>query len=203
MSVSPRDVIADYASQLASIISSLPSDQIAQFTDIIEQAHRNGRSIYIFGNGGSAATASHAAVDLAKGLECQPRLKALSLTDNVPLITAWANDTEYENIFAEQLGNFIGPGDVAIGISASGNSKNVLRAIELANSVGAMTIGLAGYDGGKLKTLAQHCLVVPSDNMQQIEDAHLVICHQIFTALRSRLSQSAGRPPGQGARGPA
>jgi len=188
MPVSHRDIIASYASQLASIISSLPTDQIAALAEIIEQAHRNGRPIFLFGNGGSAATASHLAVDLAKGTECQPRMKALSLTDNVPQITAWANDTEYENIFAEQLRNFVGPGDVAIGISASGNSQNVLRAVELANSVGAVTIGLAGYEGGKLKSLAQHCLVVPSNNMQQIEDAHLVICHQIFTALRSRLS---------------
>ena len=188
MSVSHRDIISSYASQLASIISSLPSERIAELTDIIEQAHKNGRFIFLFGNGGSAAAASHLAVDLAKGIECQPRMKALSLTDNVPQITAWANDTAYGNIFAEQLRNFIGPGDVAIGISASGNSENVLRAVELANSVGAITIGLTGYEGGKLKSLAKHCLIVASNNMQQIEDAHLVICHQIFTALRSRLS---------------
>jgi D-sedoheptulose 7-phosphate isomerase len=100
------------------------------------------------------------------------------------MITAWANDTAYENIFSEQLRNLVRPGDVVVGISGSGNSPNVLRAIELANEAGAHTIGLAGFDGGDLASLAREALVVPCHNMQQVEDVHMVVCHLVFCLLR-------------------
>src|SRR5438067_13348396 len=122
---------------------------------MLERAYRNGHRIFIMGNGRSAATASEFALDLAKNTIMQraPRLKAISLTDHVPLITAWSNDTAYEHIFAEQLANMIEPGDVAIGISASGNSPNVINALRLARQSGASTIGLLGAKGGKVKDL--------------------------------------------------
>src|ERR1700687_934314 len=118
---------------------------------LLEEAYRNGRRIFIMGNGGSAATASHFALDLAKNtiMPGVPRLKAISLTDHVPLITAWSNDIAYEHIFAEQLANMIEPGDVAIGISTSGNSPNVINALRLARECQASTIGLLGAKGGK------------------------------------------------------
>src|SRR5437870_9798276 len=122
---------------------------------LLEEAYCNGHRIFVMGNGGSAATASHFALDLAKNtiMPGAPRLKAISLTDHVPLITAWSNDTHYEHIFAEQLANLIEPGDVVIGISASGNSPNVINAMKLAKSFRASTIGLLGAKGGKIKDM--------------------------------------------------
>ncbi|TMD03155.1 MAG: SIS domain-containing protein, partial [Chloroflexi bacterium] len=115
------------------------------------------------------------------------RLKVLALTDNVPLLTAWANDSSYENAFAGQMENFIQAGDVALAISGSGNSPNVLRALELARRAGATTIGLAGCGGGRMKALLDCPIVVPSHNMQQVEDAHLVLAHMIFLDLKARI----------------
>ena len=147
------------------------------------------------GNGGSAANASHIAEDLQKGVkECTGvRTKVMSLVDSVPLISAWANDTGYENVFAEQIDSFLEPGDVVIAISASGNSSNVLRAVERANEMGGVTIGLTGYDGGKLAQIAHKPLVVPSQSMQQIEDAHLVVGHVIYNCLIQECGQKAAQ----------
>jgi len=172
-----------YFAELADLIRAVDADQVKQITEVIFQAYERGNAIYACGNGGSAATASHWVVDMAKSInygEGRSRYRALALTDNVAMITAWANDTSYENIFAEQLRNFVQRGDVLLAISASGQSANVLKAVELANAAGAASIG------GKLKDIAQHCLVVPSFNMQHVEDAHLAICHAIFVALRDR-----------------
>src|SRR2546423_6263084 len=122
---------------------------------LLEEAYHNGRRIFTMGNGGSAATASHFALDLTKNtiMPGAPRLKAISLTDHVPLITAWSNDIAYEHIFAEQLANLIESGDVVIGISTSGNSANVINALRLAKQAGAATIGLLGAKGGKIKEM--------------------------------------------------
>jgi D-sedoheptulose 7-phosphate isomerase len=138
------------------------------------------------GNGGSAANAEHFVNDLGKGGRrgFPRRFKVLSLASNVPLLTAWANDTDYEHVFAEQLRNFVGPADVVMAISGSGNSRNVLNAIALARARGAVTVGLTGFDGGKLKALCDHCVVVPSDDMQHIEELHLVVLHAIYAAIR-------------------
>src|SRR5256714_15441951 len=122
---------------------------------LLEEAYRNGRRIFIMGNGGSAATASHFALDLSKNTITAgaPRLKAISLTDHVPLITAWSNDTAYEHIFSEQLANMIESGDVVIGISTSGNSPNVINALRLAKGMRGYTVGLLGAKGGKIKEM--------------------------------------------------
>src|SRR2546423_14056024 len=122
---------------------------------LLEEAYHNGRRIFIMGNGGSAATSSHLALDLAKNtiMPGAPRLKVISLTDHVPLITAWSNDTAYEHVFAEQLASMIEPGDVAIGISTSGNSPNVINALQLTRQLGGVTIGLLGTEGGKIKDM--------------------------------------------------
>ena len=181
-----------YLAELRGVLDSLPLSELKQAADIIFHAYQNDRTVFLFGNGGSAALASHLATDLAKGthfpgpsfMKNVRRLKAVSLTDNVPLMTAWSNDLDYENVFTGQMENFIRARDVAFAISGSGNSPNVLRAVELAKQVGATTIGLTGYDGGQLRRIADRCIVVPCDNMQQIEDIHLIICHLIFVCLR-------------------
>jgi D-sedoheptulose 7-phosphate isomerase len=157
---------------------------------LLLDAYENGRMIYLFGNGGSAALASHFACDLGKGTidGSKKRFRVLALTDNVPLITAWANDSRYEDIFAEQLANFVRKDDVAFAISGSGNSQNVLNALELAREAGATTIGLVGYSGGRMKELCDVSMIVPSHNMQIIEDLHLCVAHALFSGVRRRLS---------------
>lgn len=154
--------------------------------DVLMDAWRNGRHVFIFGNGGSASTASHMANDLNK-LTIVPgkrRFKAMCLTDNVPLMTAWSNDTAYENAFAEQMLNFLEPHDVVIGISCSGNSANVVKAFEVAREQGAATISFTGNSGGQCKELADHCVRVPSDHIGQQEDAHLILDHVIANTLK-------------------
>ena len=181
--------ISGYLDDVRRIIAELPQSAIGEIADIIYDAYTRGRHVFAFGNGGSSACASHFIEDVAKGIDYgpgQPRYRALALTDSVALITAWANDTAYENVFVEQLRNFVEAGDVAIGISASGNSPNVLRAVELAKEVGASTVGLTGYDGGRLAKMADRAIIVRSDNMQKIEDVHLVICHLLYVCLRDR-----------------
>jgi D-sedoheptulose 7-phosphate isomerase len=160
------------------------------------RAYEEGRSVFLFGNGGSAALASHFACDLAKGTitsqKGSKRLRALSLADNLALITAWANDTSYEQIFAEQVRNLVQAGDVVFGISGSGRSANVLLAMQAARECGAVTIGLAGYAGGKMPEACDICIVIPSDNLQIIEDLHLAVTHALFTVVRDRIQNSAG-----------
>jgi D-sedoheptulose 7-phosphate isomerase len=160
----------------------------------LELAYNDGRRVFAFGNGGSAALASHFACDLGKGTvqeNGQKRFRVLSLTDNVPLLTAWANDTSYEMVFAEQLRNFVQPDDIAFAISGSGSSPNVLRGLEAARRAGAINIGLTGFRGGKMRELCDICLIVPSDNMQTIEDFHLSVAHALFTVLRHRIMNAA------------
>ena len=119
------------------------------------------------------------------------RFRVLALTDNVPLMTAWANDAHYDDIFAEQLRPFLREGDVVFAISGSGNSPNVLKGLQLARDTSAHTIGLTGFEGGKMKKLCDICVVVPSDNMQVIEDVHLSVSHAIFLSLKQRLAELA------------
>ncbi len=180
-------IIKNYLSEVSATLAKLPVEGIAQVVELLAQARANRKRVYIFGNGGSAATASHFASDLSKGAisKGKPRIKAFALTDNVPLLSAWANDTAYENIFAEQLENFIEMGDIAIGISGSGNSQNVLNGVKVAKAKGATTIGFIGFDGGKLKDLVDLAIIVPNHNMEQVEDIHLLLEHVITTCLRN------------------
>lgn len=177
--------LEQYFYQVSSVLQKLPLEDITAVVRILEQARENGRRVFLFGNGGSAATASHFACDLGKGTvrEGRPRFKVIVLNDNVPTLTAYANDVGYEVVFAEPLASLGEPGDVVIGISGSGNSPNVLRAMDVARQRGMTTIGITGYQGGKLKERVDVCVVVPSDSMQQIEDVHLVILHAVFLAL--------------------
>src|SRR3989475_9153481 len=137
------------------MVRAISQPHLQEILALLEETYRQGRRIFIMGNGGSAATASHFALDLAKNtiMPGAPRVKAISLTDHVPLITAWSNDTAYEHIFAEQLVNMIEPGDLVIGISASGNSPNVINALQLAKQTRAFTVGLLGAKGGLIKNI--------------------------------------------------
>ena len=188
----PISTFGSYFSRSSSVIRELPLAMLDRVADVLCQAYEEGRSVFLFGNGGSASLASHFACDLAKGTvtsnNLPKRFRVLSLADNMALMTAWANDTSYDQVFAEQLRNFVQPGDVAFGISASGCSPNVLHALQAAREAGAVTVGLAGYQGGKLPTICDYCIVIPSDNMQIIEDLQLSIAHALFTVTRHRIS---------------
>jgi len=181
-----------YFDELQKIVVALPHGTINQIANELMKANESGRIVYLFGNGGSASLASHFACDLGKGTAyCNggKRFRVLALTDNIPTMTAWANDSSYEDIFSEQLRNFVQPQDVALAISGSGNSKNVLRALQVAREAGARTIGISGFQGGKMRSLCDICLVVPSDNMQIIEDLHLAMAHAIFRIVSARMSR--------------
>lgn len=180
-----------YFELLSKSIQALPFDDVDRVANLLVRAHEQERSIFLFGNGGSAALASHFACDLGKGTVSgsKKRFRVLALTDNVPLMTAWANDAKYEDIFAEQLANFVRPHDIAFAISGSGNSPNVLRALRTAKNTGATTVGLAGFAGGKMRALCDECIVVPCDNMQIIEDLHLCVAHSLFTCVRAKLAE--------------
>jgi D-sedoheptulose 7-phosphate isomerase len=185
-------IVSRYIDQVRQSMQVLPAEVIIQVAEAIRAARLSGRRIFIFGNGGSAATATHMACDLSKGgiVPGQPRIKAVSLCDNLPLLSAWANDSNYDNVFAEQLDNLIEEGDIALGISGSGNSPNILNAIQLANSRGALTIGFCGFDGGKLAQLVDIPVVVRNNCMEQVEDVHLMIEHLITSYLRISLNKN-------------
>ena len=182
---------ASYYRLLAQTYSALPRGRVDEIADAICDAYEGGRAIFLFGNGGSASLASHFACDLGKGTSDpaseRRRLRVSALTDNLPTITALANDLSYADIFSEQLKSFVESGDVALAISCSGNSPNVLKGLEVARAVGATTVGLGGFQGGKMKELCDLCLIVPSDNMQIIEDVHLTVAHCVFTIVRNRI----------------
>lgn len=182
-----------YFERYSKVVSELPYAEIERVVDVLAQAYEEERRIFLFGNGGSAALASHFACDLGKGTVTSEvpgkRFRVLALTDNISLITAWANDASYEDVFAEQLRNFIEPGDIAFGISGSGCSPNVLSALQVARQAQAVTVGLTGFKGGKMPQFCDFCVVIPSDSMQVIEDLQLGIAHAIFTVLRHRITE--------------
>jgi D-sedoheptulose 7-phosphate isomerase len=163
----------------------ISAEPVQQIIAIMQDAQANGRRIFVFGNGGSAASASHIVTDLVKTVLVpgRPRFRVTCLSDNVPMLTAYGNDVSYDSVFAAPLEALADPGDVAFAISGSGNSPNVIAAMETARTKGLTRIGLTGRDGGKLAPLCDVAVIVPTDSMQIIEDAHLVILHAMFLAL--------------------
>ena len=184
-----NEIINDYFDNQLSCIGDLKklSETIKIIFQKLISARDNGNSIFIMGNGGSASTATHFTSDLLKTAitKNEKRFMVHSLSDNTPVVLAWANDVEYNNIFLGQLENFLKKDNIVIGISGSGNSENVIRAIEFANSQNAITITLTGKDGGKLAKLSHINLTVPSDDMLTIETMHLMICHLITRMIRA------------------
>jgi D-sedoheptulose 7-phosphate isomerase len=189
----------DYIKGLKDVLDRLPLKPIDEVIRAIEQARDEQRQVFVIGNGGSAATASHMMNDLCKGTLGHkgdapwPRLRVIALTDNVSLMTAWANDTDYNHVFSEPLKNLAQRGDVLIAISASGNSPNILAAVETAKQIGVKVIGLAGFGGGKLSKLADVSFVVPSDGYGPVEDAHMILDHIITSYLYEKLKETHPR----------
>ena len=181
---SEHEIIGDYLKGLRSCLEEIAEKDIIEIVDIIMKACSDGKKVIFMGNGGSATTASHFARDISIGTakEGKPRVRAISLADSIAAITSLANDVGYNSVFKEQLIGQVDRGDVVIGISASGNSPNVLEAMEYARSAGAVTVGFIGFGGGKLKELSDKSIVLSSRDYGQVEDTHLVLDH-IFTCL--------------------
>lgn len=189
-----------YFGEVARAAAAVPAEAVDEIAGLLFSAWEAEAAIFIMGNGGSASTSSHFACDLSKltALDGARRWKVLSLTDNVSVMTAWANDAEYADIFVQQLAPHLRADDAVIGISGSGNSRNVLKALEYANAAGARTIAFTGFAGGRVKAVARHAVVVPSDSMQVIEDVHSLFTHAISLQLRAmmmdRLRTGRARP---------
>ena len=182
----------DYFDRVCREIQRLDLDQVERFSQVIEDAYHAGKFVFIIGNGGSGANASHLCEDLAKctlrDFENQKRLKVLSLTDNTAGIMAWANDEGYDRIFVEQLKNLASPGDVLLAISGSGNSPNILKAVDWAKAHGMTTLGITGFSGGKLKPLGHHNLHAEIDDMGIVESLHQVVFHWVIDDVYRRIS---------------
>lgn len=191
--IQPDAQVDDYLNTLAQTIQRMPRQQIWAVIQVLFDAWQTGRQIFLFGNGGSSATAAHMANDLNKLTISpgKPRMKAMCLSDNTPLLTAWANDQDYADVFAEQLTNFVQPEDVVIAISASGNSPNVLRGVEAARRYHATTIGFTGDSGGKLKEMVDICICIPDAHMGRQEDGHMILDHVISNTLREFIARAA------------
>lgn len=190
----------EYLGRVQDELAKISKDDLGRWADLIYTAWENERFVYIFGNGGSGTTASHMAEDLGKSTlleedlrdETKKRLKVLSLTDNAGWLMAVGNDLDYDQIFVQQLMNYGGQGDLVIAISGSGNSPNVLGAVEWANRHGLTTYGLTGYNGGKLKEMQQHGLHVDLDDMGMVESIHLCLFHWVLNDVFARIN-SQGR----------
>lgn len=177
-------MIEEYIQGFSQVLGCLPFGQMEKFVQLLRRVREEGRCIFVFGNGGSAAVASHFACDMGKGTvrEDESRFRVVTLYD-IATFSAYANDIGYERVFAEPLRSLSREGDVAVGISSSGSSPNILRAMEAARELNLATVGLAGYQGGRLKNMVDLCIIVPSEDMQHIEDAHMAILHAVFRAL--------------------
>ena len=182
--------ISQYISSVVEQIKQLPVEKIEAVMETLNQARLAGKQIFIMGNGGSASTASHFVCDLAKNTrkEGWPPFKTIGLTDNMAIFSAYANDEGYENVFAQQLASLINVGDVVIGISASGNSPNVLKAMDVAAQHKATRIGFTGFNGGKLGKMVDLHINIPSDNYGQVEDIHLMLEHMMVSAIQERVN---------------
>lgn len=188
--------VTNYITLLQQTIDQLPKDKIVRVIDLLYSARFSGRQVFIMGNGGSASTASHFVCDLSKNTrrEGWPRYKVIGLSDNMAVFSAYANDEGYENVFCEQLANLLLPDDIVIAISASGNSKNVVNAIQYAKDQNAFTIGFTGFDGGILGTLVDINLHINSDIIEHVEDLHLVLEHMIIKSLKERVQSESMTP---------
>ena len=175
------DFPLNYKIQLLEAIETIDLEKVSRAIELFREAREQGRRIFVCGNGGSASTASHFACDMVKGASYrrESRFRILALTDALPTITAYANDVSYDAVFVEPLKNFAEPGDLLMAISGSGNSPNVLRAIEYARGRGLRTIALTGRDGGKLGPLAELNIQASVPHMGRIEDVHMIVCHMI------------------------
>ena len=186
-----KEFIENYFEEMQEVIKKLPKEEIDKAIEILFEAWKNEKQIFTIGNGGSASTATHFAADISKTtiIEGKKRFKAIGLTDNVPLISAWTNDAGFDNVFVGQLENLLQQGDVVIVISVhggSGWSANLVKAIEYAKRRGAKTIGLTGFDGGIMKMVCDACIVVPINSTPHVESFHVVLQHLIVFCLKEK-----------------
>lgn len=187
---------AQYLKRCAEVFDTLNVSEIEALSNDIFAAYQQQKFVFIIGNGGSGSNSSHFCEDLGKSTldrkdfnnDAVKRLKVLSLTDNTPYILAWGNDEGFDQVFVQQLKNFASPGDLLIAISGSGNSPNILKAVEWANGRGLTTWGITGYSGGKLKSLGKKNLHVPLDDMGMVESVHLVAFHWILNDIHGRIN---------------
>ena len=187
-----KTFIDQYFKKLTGVFDIISKESIEEFINLLLIAYEKENKIFIMGNGGSASAASHFACDINKGVsyKLEKKFKVICLNDNVPTVMAYANDIGFDAIFKEQLSNFLDENDIVIGISGSGNSINVLKAIEYANQKNALTIGISGFDGGKLSSIAKKHILIPSDDMQIIEDLHMIIVHMTMQWLSESLNSN-------------
>jgi D-sedoheptulose 7-phosphate isomerase len=187
--------LGQYLEDFTSLLKKVEQKEVDVLVDLLTEAYKKDQFVFIIGNGGSGANASHLCEDLGKGtlhnFDKQKRFKVMSLTDNTPYILAYGNDLGYDRVFVEQLKNFATPGSVLLSISGSGNSANVLKAVEWANSNGMKTVGITGYDGGKLRKMCHHGVHVPSYNMGAVESVHMVLFHYLLDCLYERFKTVA------------
>lgn len=183
----------NYFKQVSDVLAKIDASQLEAVANAIAECYKRDGMIYVFGNGGSAATASHVAGDYLKAitLGMDKRLKIICLSDNTPGLMAIANDMSYDDIFVEQLKSFIKPGDLAIGISGSGNSENVLRALKEAKDCKVETVALVGFSGGKAKSLVDICVHIPVNDMEMTEDLHLLCFHAIKQHLINTINPNS------------
>jgi D-sedoheptulose 7-phosphate isomerase len=189
--------VRNYFSSVQELLNKIPFEAVDRVVEALISANRAGQTVYICGNGGSASTATHFGCDLAKRpiVAGQPRYRVVPLTDNNALMTALSNDIGYDVVFSEQLIPLVRKGDILIGISGSGNSKNVIKAVEVAKAAGAITIGFSGYDGGKLAPAVDISVHIPSFNMAMVEDVHLMLEHAICERLLAVNQAAAAAVP--------
>lgn len=175
----PASILKDYLNKLVDLFSTINYTEFEEFIKELTEAYQRKSNIFICGNGGSASTASHFACDINKGVSFgqNKRFRVICLNDNIPTLLAYANDISYDDIFIEQLKNFMNENDLVIGISGSGNSENIIRAIKYGNKHGGRTFGICGFNGGELKGVAKKSLTIGSNDMQKIEDMHLILIH--------------------------
>jgi len=189
MTLEVTSFVSGYVERLKYAIDRIPLERVEAMGEILYRAYRQGKQVFVVGNGGSAATASHMACDLGKNTIAanRPRFRILSLNDNMALLSALANDLGYEHVFSEQLKNLIRPGDVLISITGSGNSPNIIRAMEYARERAATNIALLGFDGGRALELADEHVLVPVHDYGVVEDLHMVLDHILTEYFRARL----------------
>ncbi len=182
------EYIQNYITSLQQTMDQLPQSLISDVINVLQRARMQGSQVFIMGNGGSASTASHFVCDLAKNTRCEglPHFRAIGLADNMEIFSAYANDEGYENVFSQQLINLVKPGDIVIAISASGNSKNVLNAVDEARKYGATTIGFTGFSGGHLGQMVDIHIHVNSTIIEHVEDIHLMLEHMIVRTIKDQ-----------------
>jgi D-sedoheptulose 7-phosphate isomerase len=185
--------VENYLFYLQQTINELPKENIVNVIELLQAARLACRQVFIMGNGGSASTATHFVCDLAKNTRKDgwPHFKVIGLTDNMALFSAYANDEGYENVFSQQLANLVMPQDLVIGISASGNSKNVLNGMALAKERNAVTVGFTGFDGGQLAAMVDYNIHVNSNVIEHVEDIHLILEHMIVKAIKDQVNEAS------------